>query len=104
MLYNKLPNKLKKDIDELNIIVILLKDEKKTPQEISEQFQISTRQIKILRFIIEKGTSQDLDDALSNKYYLSAIKSNIQERKKNSKPRKIRVLGKSKGEKINELY
>ena len=49
------------------------------PQNISEEAKVTTRQIKHIRFILRKGSDQDIEDMLSLKYYFSSIRRKIRQ-------------------------
>ena len=97
------PDRYKNDINDIKQALNLL-NHGLSPKEINEKYDVgmSTRQMKILRYIKEKGTEDDMKLVMDDVYFLSRIKMNIQRRKKvdkwlikNSEPLK---KGKSNGQ------
>jgi hypothetical protein len=79
----KRKNKLCTDEDLQNVVSLLKNDINYDIKKIESE--LSNRQIKIIRWIIKNGESEDIDLLLSAPYYYSRIKKYVQSRKKRAK-------------------
>ncbi len=97
------PNKLKKgskglqlvkskryELSEVNEAIKRIKNGE-SPQELTEDFDLSTRQLKFIRFIVEKGELDDLDILLSGRFYISSIVRVIKQKRKETKRIRKRI-------------
>jgi hypothetical protein len=77
------PERYKNDINDIKFALNLM-TQGMTPQEITRDHEVgmSTRQLKMLRYIKEKGDEDDMQLVLDDIYFLSRIKMGIQRRKK----------------------